>query len=71
MIASSWDKKVRFFDDGDTAEDVSTARHTMSKHTKGVNYVDFRARDNLCASCGDDGTIHIFNYQSLRAEGEI
>ena len=23
MIASSWDKKVRFFDDGDTAEDLA------------------------------------------------
>lgn len=71
LIASSWDKKVRFYDDGDSAEETSTARHTMSKHTEAVNYIDFRAHDKFCASCGDDGIIHIFNYLSLRAEGQI
>ena len=71
LIASSWDKKVRFYDDGDSAEEVSTARHAMSKHTEAVNYIDFRAHDKFCASCGDDGIIHIFNYVSLRAEGQI
>ena len=70
LIASSWDGMVRFYDDGD-AEDDCTARHIMNKHEDAVNFTDFRAQDCLSASCGDDGIIHIFNYKSLRAEGQM
>ena len=41
----------------------------MDKHTDAVNNLDFKKNDQLCASCGDDGLIFIFNFNSYRQEG--
>ena len=43
----------------------------MDKHRDSVNYLDFRLNDTLCASCGDDGLIFIFNFVSMRQEGVL
>jgi WD40 repeat protein len=66
VISSSWDGKVRVFDDG-TADQEGAKRYTMKKHKDSVNFIDFR--NNLCASCSDDATIVVYNYGSYRQEG--
>jgi len=43
-------------------------KYTMNKHTDSVTYIDFKHENQLCASCGDDGHVYIFNYQSFRQE---
>ena len=37
-------------------------KYTMNKHTDAVTYIDFKHENQLCASCGDDGHIYVFNY---------
>lgn len=78
LICSSWDKKVRLYDDNAKKEQDSK-RFTMSKHTQPVNYLDFRLDPNtkneknasLCASCSDDCSVIIYNYASYRQEGHL
>ena len=41
----------------------------MDKHTDSVTYIDFKPKEMLCASSGDDGQVFVFNYQSYRQEG--
>ena len=65
LLSASWDGKLRLFDDNTTAEE-GTIKYTMDKHRDSVNYLDFRLNDTLCASCGDDGLIFIFNFVSMR-----
>ena len=43
----------------------------MDRHTNAVNYLDFRLKDTLCASCDDDGVIIVFNYNTHRLEGTL
>jgi WD40 repeat protein len=70
LLTASWDGKLRLFDDNTTAEE-GTIKYTMDKHRLSVNYLDFRLNDTLCASCGDDGQIFIFNFVSMRQEGVL
>lgn len=70
MLSASWDGKVRLYDDN-TTEEEGSIKYTMDKHKDSVNYLDFRLSDNLCASCGDDGLIFIFNFISMRQEGVL
>lgn len=65
LISSSWDGKVRLYDDSSTTEE-GTIKTTIDKHKDSVNYLDFRLEDTLCASCGDDGLIFISNFVSMR-----
>ena len=71
MIASSWDRKVRFYDDSVGGEEPLLPRHEEKKHSDSCNYIDFRSSDQITASCGDDGMIHLFNYASRRPEGQM
>mmetsp|Transcript_7071 Transcript_7071/g.5325 ORF Transcript_7071/g.5325 Transcript_7071/m.5325 type:complete len:172 (-) Transcript_7071:527-1042(-) len=41
----------------------------MKKHKDSVNFIDFKAQHQLCASCSDDGLVVIYNYGSYRQEG--
>jgi WD40 repeat protein len=41
----------------------------MDKHKDAVTCLDFKNEEQLCASCGDDGVIFIFNYNTHRQEG--
>lgn len=68
IISSSWDKIVRLSDDS-TADAEGEPRYTMDKHKNSVNFIHFQPRNNLCASCSDDGTVIIYNYGSYRQEG--
>ena len=68
LISSSWDGKVRLYDDS-TADQEGSKRYTMKKHKDSVNFIDFKLSHSLCASCSDDGTIVIYNYGSYRQEG--
>jgi len=43
----------------------------MDKHKDSVTYLDFKLEEQLCASCGDDGMIYVFNYNSYRQEGNL
>ena len=70
-MASSWDRKVRFYDDSVGGEEPLLPRHEEKKHSDNVNHIDFRAGDQISASCGDDGVIHLFNYLSRRPEGQM
>ena len=65
LLSASWDGKVRLYDDN-TTEEEGSIKYTMDKHKDSVNFLDFRLSDNLCASCGDDGLIFIFNFISMR-----
>jgi hypothetical protein len=40
LMASSWDKKVRLYDDS-KADQQGSKRYTMKKHNDSVNYLDF------------------------------
>ena len=64
MLAASWDGNVRLYDDSDSLEEGSK-KYTMDKHKDSVNFLDFKNKEQLCASCGDDGLIFNFNYISL------
>jgi WD40 repeat protein len=67
LLAASWDGNVRLYDDSDSSEE-GIKKYTMDKHKDSVNHLDFRLADDLCASCGDDGYIYVFNFQSYRQE---
>lgn len=67
LLAASWDGNVRLYDDSDSSEE-GVKKYTMDKHKDSVNNLDFRLADDLCASCGDDGYIYVFNFQSYRQE---
>jgi len=56
------------FDDNESTEE-GTKKSTLEKHKDAVNYIDFKEEYSLCASCGDDGMIYMFNYQQYRQEG--
>jgi WD40 repeat protein len=71
LIASSWDRRVRFYDDTQGGDEPLLPRHEEKKHSDACNFVDFRQEDMITASCGDDGVIHMFNYQSRRPEGQM
>lgn len=68
LMASSWDRKVRLYDDS-TADQQGSKRYTMKKHNDSVNYLDFNQKHQLCASCSDDCSVIIYNYGSYRQEG--
>lgn len=70
LLAASWDGKVRLYDDKQSGEEGDW-RWTMDRHSDAVNYLDFRKREALCASCGDDGVIIVFNYNTHRLEGTL
>ena len=70
LLAASWDGKVRLYDDQQSGEEGDW-RWTMDRHTNAVNYLDFRMKETLCASCGDDGVIIVFNYNTHRLEGTL
>ena len=70
LLAASWDGNVRLFDDSDSSEE-GIKKYTMDKHKESVTYLDFKVDEQLCASCGDDGMIFIFNYNSYRQEGNL
>ena len=55
---------MRLYDDSDSSEE-GIKKYTMDKHKDSVNHLDFRLTDDLCASCGDDGYIYVFNFQSF------
>lgn len=61
LLAASWDGCVRLFDDAEGGEE-GEKRHTMERHKDAVNFLDFKEEEQICASCGDDGIIFIFNY---------
>ena len=61
LFASSWDGKVMLFDDNESTEE-GTQKSKLEKHKEAVNYIDFKEEYSLCASCGDDGMIYMFNY---------
>jgi len=61
---------VRLYDDNESTEE-GTKKYTMDKHKDSVNYLDFKLQDQLCASCGDDGLIFVFNFNSYRQEGVL
>ena len=61
LLAASWDGNVRLYDDSDSSEE-GIKKYTMDKHKDSVNHLDFRLADDLCASCGDDGYIYVFNF---------
>lgn len=65
LISSSWDSKVRLYDDS-TSEQEGSKRYTMKKHKDSVNFIDFNPDNQLCASCSDDGLVVIYNYGSYR-----
>ena len=65
LISSSWDGRVRLYDDS-TADQEGSKRYSMKKHKDSVNFIDFKESHFLCASCSDDGTIVIYNYSSYR-----
>ena len=65
LMAASFDGKVRLYDDGDSAEE-GIKKYTMDKHKDSVICLDFKDEEQLCASCGDDGMIFVFNYNSYR-----
>lgn len=68
LISSSWDSKVRLYDDS-TADQEGSKRYSMKKHKDSVNFIDFKLSHQLCASCSDDCTVVIYNYGSYRQEG--
>mmetsp|Transcript_21365 Transcript_21365/g.33043 ORF Transcript_21365/g.33043 Transcript_21365/m.33043 type:complete len:275 (+) Transcript_21365:1192-2016(+) len=68
LLAASWDGNVRLYDDSDSSEE-GIKKYTMDKHKDSVNHLDFKVQDQLCASCGDDGLIFVFNFNSYRQEG--
>jgi WD40 repeat protein len=70
VLASSWDGNVRQYDDTDATEE-GVKKYTMDKHKDSVTYLDFKTSESLCASCGDDGMIFIFNFNSYRQEGNL
>lgn len=70
LIASSWDKKVRLYDDS-TSDLEGTKRYSMKKHEESVNFIDFKESEKFCASCSDDGLVIIFNYGSNKMEGTL
>ena len=70
LLAASWDGKVRLYDDTQQGEEGEW-RWTMDRHTNAVNYLDFRLKETLCASCDDDGNIIVFNYNTHRLEGNL
>jgi len=70
LLAASWDGNVRLYDDKQSGEEGDW-RWTMDRHTDAVNYLDFRNEEQLCASCGDDGVIFVFNYSTHRLEGTL
>jgi WD40 repeat protein len=41
LITSSWDGKVRLYDDS-TADQEGSKRYTMPKHKDSVNFIDFK-----------------------------
>ena len=43
LMASSWDRKVRLYDDS-TADQQGSKRYTMKKHNDSVNYLDFNQK---------------------------
>ena len=49
------------FDDNESTEE-GTQKSKLEKHKDAVNYIDFKEEYSLCASCGDDGMIYMFNY---------
>jgi WD40 repeat protein len=70
LLAASWDGNVRLYDDKQSGEEGEW-RWTMDRHTNAVNYLDFRLKETLCASCDDDGVIIVFNYNTHRLEGTL
>jgi len=40
----------------------------MDKHREPVNFIDFKEKNALCASCSDDQSVIIYNYVSYRQE---
>jgi WD40 repeat protein len=40
-------------------------------HKEPINYVDFNDEHKMSASASDDGTVHIHNHLSHRAEGSL
>jgi WD40 repeat protein len=70
LLAASWDGNVRLYDDKQSGEEGDW-RWTMDRHTNAVNYLDFRLKETLCASSGDDGVIIVFNYNTHRLEGTL
>lgn len=68
LMAASFDGNVRLYDDGDASEE-GIKKHTMDRHRDAVTCLDFKNEEQLCASCGDDGVIYVFNYSTHRQEG--
>jgi WD40 repeat protein len=68
LISSSWDNKVRLYDDS-TSESEGSKRYTMKKHKQSCNFIDFKPSHSLCASASDDESVIIYNYGSYRQEG--
>ena len=54
VIAASWDKVLRLYDDSDT-EREGQQRYKLERHTDAINYVDFRLEHKITASASDDG----------------
>lgn len=63
IISSSWDQKVRLSDDS-TSDPEGLEWYLMEKHDGSVNFIHFKPWQSLCASCGDDGQVIIYNYGS-------
>lgn len=70
LMAASCDGNYRLFDDMTTGEE-GIKKYTFERHKDSVTCLDFKVEQQLCASCGDDGMIYIFNYATSRPEGNL
>ena len=70
VIAASWDKVLRLYDDGDT-EREGQQRYKLDRHNDAINYVDFRLEHKITASASDDGQLLLYNHHSHRVDGEL
>ena len=70
VIAASWDKVLRLYDDGDT-EREGQQRYKLDRHNDAINYVDFRLEHKITASASDDGHLLLYNHHSHRVDGEL
>ena len=70
LMSASWDGHIRLFDDSDSSEE-GLRKQTTWQHKDSANYIDFKLNGLLCASCGDDGIIIVYNFNSYRQEGML
>lgn len=66
IITTSWDCRLRLFDDDDAESRVGELRSELDKHQKPINFIDFkmipslnsqstRANQGIIATASDDG----------------